>query len=1681
MTGHRSRLLILFVILAVSLGFALAAPASADHKNDGDFQSWCVTAESGDTVTDCSESTIQQHKQITFNEYKFYDASDKDLILLPEVENNAGEDAEIEIIALHRGQEFDSVRIPVDEGDTESFQFELDVSSLNNGDTVEELGYKVNVYDSQGEHKGEYREGPESYRISDELVSSNTIFTEQETFQVVPNKDETIIAIENRVLDISRYNAGGETTKTLEEDRLPPLQYNEKGEQTNSPAGEILFPERLKQDKDRPAVIENTEDEIHFGTAYYGVRDAERQRLNVYYGLQAEEDTDYIQVKIVDRNGNPISPDMVDAEERRLNQTVDSGANFNTNEQYKQAVDDGTIEENSKTINLTDGEKKYINENYEAYVVYDATDGDNTFFLYRATISSSDVGKQADEEGVYINGPDSVQRTQQNTWYANNTSGVDEEDVTRRNWFIDGEQVHTGKKLQTSFSESGNYTLKVTSKSKSGEIYSDTKTVIVQNFSEKPGTFNTTYTPIKSEDEYDQISLQPDEEFTVKVTVRNNGDSTVEREVSMWEFYNENFNSRNTSVDSATVRVAPQSTKTVQLSTSWPPEEYGNRTIRVYEQTGTSTPGDPIPRQSKSGNTTSVYVLQPATVDIQLVKAPQSHLVYDNFNVEAVVQNEGDLDVGEADSPYGEPSVTIKFDEWIGNKPVQLEGGDVRAGQPGEETTVRFTRNGTNYTPSLPGLDPADRPNSPYSRTEGTYEMVTTPENPFAQPNNDLYTELTENSTDNSTKVRIYYAEIITMKVNDSGDYVRETDNEWQASVYPYIANESEFRQENSADGDTGVRTRKFATDKELVSKFGAGSMPATGKYQLFHPVSEGYDDNDNPINPLYANITVYNNGTADTGRARVYITTNRTGFNLSEQSQYDPYNKPDISGEIVGIAGLEMEPYEKHNVRVPVVIPNVEENNGTHNLQAHVRESPDYIRQYPDGFEAQYETNITIGTFGDIILEDFENETEEINELCSGRGENGNCNGNPSNTTANFTYKNRGGSEGDFTISAWFEWMNDPTNKNHSEATQVECIANDSSTCSYMYNTNNFWNQSREQTIPPEDNETWMFEHQFEEPGIYELRANILRKTTNEDSSQFEEKNIEGGYPDRDNTTKTIRVLDITDPISRFTWDDKNSCCNQNMPNENTIWEGGTMGYDGTEYNGKPEDHSPPSSQGSGSPTDNVGIEEWEWEEDGSSVSSSSTWEKRYDDPGTYTIELTTYDYEAITDGQNSDEKTHDINVREDNTEPNLEFTITDYGTNSIDKANPADDISSLSNPSVWSEYGFIDTKAEAQDNGIGIEYAQIITTSPQNSCIGGCKYNKGQFQNEHTYSSGSSETCDDYSNSEVPSRDPPACFSFPTPTNDTTETGTWGGLQRAGGGSGPDDGGGNECSGPNQIGASGYQAGFGIAAQDFAQNNNSNGGSVTVATDSYEPCVDKKGTTPSPYDNANCTQGNVNEDEDSRCYNEETGGDSSTATACVKVDEEGPDGTPIGFDYGDSDASWSGSPSTAEACVTASAYTPEPEEPDCDETTAEEGETVTETKTLRIEDYHNNYNTTTITAKASSDDRSKSRGECNVNVKLTSAEGDVQSEIRAEGKIETLDGRQTANWELQYKKTDGSDNWKTFGSGQASEGDSFDAETQTNCAGDTCEYDIRAYATIDGDEDYSDTKTVTTGNPPS
>ena len=201
------------------------------------------------------------------------------------------------------------------------------------------------------------------------------------------------------------------------------------------------------------------------------------------------------------------------------------------------------------------------------------------------------------------------------------------------------------------------------------------------------------------------------------------------------------------------------------------------------------------------------------------------------------------------------------------------------------------------------------------------------------------------------------------------------------------------------------------------------------------------------------------------------------------------------------------------------------------------------------------------------------------------------------------------------------------------------------------------------------------------------------------------------------------------------------------------------------------------------------------------------------------------------------------------------------------------------------------------------------------------------------------------------------------------------------------------------------------------------------------------------------------------------------------------------IGVDYGASSSSWSGSPSRAEGCVSASAYTPEPEEPDCEETTREEGRTVTNSKQLRIEDYHDNYNTTIITATASSDDRSKTGDECEggggggggsyncyVNVSLTNAEGRVTS-IYAEGQIDSIDGDcATASWELQYRgsgSTGSPSGWQTFGSGSASEGDSFSETTDTNCdSGAGCEYDIRAKAELsNGYNEYSGTRTVTTG----
>jgi len=1661
----------------------MMAPVSADHKSDGDFESWCITSSTGDTIEGCSASTVSQHRQVLFNEYKFYNSKDNNLILLPEVENNAGEDAKVEITAYHRDNEIDSVNITVEEERTESFQFELDLSTITHDETIDQIGYEVNVYNAQGEHKGSYEEGPESYRISNETISSNTIFTDSETFRVVPKEEQTIVAIENTILDISRYNAGGQETKTLEEDSLPPLQYNSQGEQVNSPNGEILFPEQLKKNNNRASVLTNQNGELEFGTAYYGIHEANRHRLNVFYGLQTESDTDYVQVRIVDKNGNPISPDMANAESRRLNNTVENSINFNTNEQYEEAIDNETVQENSKTIELTDAERKYVNDNYEAYVTYDATEGDNTFFLYRATISSSDIGKTTNEEGIYIKGSEFVERTQQNTWYANNTSGLNESNISERNWYVDGELRYTGEEFETSFDETGNYTLKVTSKSNQSEIYSDTKTVVVQNFSEKPATFNATYTPVRSEDEYGQVSLKPDEKFTVQVTIRNRGDNTVERELGLREQYNENFNSRDTFVDTSTVRVGPRSTKTVELSTSWPPHEYGNRTMGVYE---TSTAGnEPIPRENDGNNSTSVYVLQPATAGVELVEGPGSHLIYDNFNAEILVQNRGDLDTGEVDTSFGDPSVTLEFDEWVGSKEVDLSGGDVRAGQPGEQKEVRFARDGTNYTPSLPGLDYADRPYSPYSENEGTHELVATPDNPFAQPNNQLYTDITENKTDNTTDVRIYYAEVITMKVRAPNDtYVRE-DNEtvWQASAYPYIANDSEWDEETqNINGDTGVSTGKYDTDKELANTFGPDTMPATGGYTTFHPVSQGYYNNDTPINQVVTNVTVYNNGSSDVGRTRVYITTNKSGFNLSNESQYDPYDKPSISGEIVGIAGLEMEPHTKHNVDVPVVIPNVEENEGVHNLEAHVRTLPDYTRQYPDGFESQWETNVTISVYGDIIITDFENQTEEINELCSGRGSGGNCNGTPTNDTTNFTYTNRGGAEGNFTISGWFEWVNDPTDHEHPEATQVECVANNSSTCDYMYNTTEFWNQSREQLIEPNNtSETWRFEHEFEEPGEYEVRANILRETTANNSSQFNENNIEGGYPNNDSVTKTLRVLDITDPISRFMWKDTDSCCRPNMVNENTIWEGGTLRYDGTEFSsGKPSEH-PDSGQitldstspedqdynqsGSGSPTDNVGIEEWNWDEDGSPISSSTTWSKRYDDPGTYNVELTVSDYDALTDDQNTNTKSHTINVQADGTAPDLVFEITDYGTSGINYADPADDTGK--SPSVWANYGYIDTRAEAEDNGIGIEEAQILASTSDSYT---------SYQSDYTYSGGGSESCDDYFSSF--GQDEFDCWSFPTPSNVTTQTGTFENFPKADG----SGGGVNVINGPDDCSnGRGYPTGLGIYAQDFANNTDNAYKNTVIITDTSEPCVEF--AEQNPDDNANCTSGNAS-NSSSRCWDSERGGNASSAQACVEVRDDGPNGAAIGIDYGASSSGWSGGAESATACLSASASTPEPEQPDeCGTYNNTSGETDIKSQTFTIQDYHGNANSTRLYVEANSSDRSKYSQDCqyvDVGTGSVTARGRVNS-IKASGSVNNLENTSSADVGFEYRQQGSYGGWNSADAGTAGDGESFSARFScNNQGGGSQKFNVRATGETETHNSTGGTKTVTCGNPP-
>ena len=830
-----------------------------------------------------------------------------------------------------------------------------------------------------------------------------------------------------------------------------------------------------------------------------------------------------------------------------------------------------------------------------------------------------------------------------------------------------------------------------------------------EEFNTNPGednvaTFDATYrVDGELNDKYDSFDREPNEDLDIQITVNNDGDSRIERNVGIYSMSENNVSlygsdAEAKTIDKRTVGVEPRSSKTFTVSYDYEDHEYGNHNLSVLDTTDANNPIH-IARERDDKNISKAYVLQPATFEVRNVITPNSWLRNDNFNTTVIVQNVGDLN--------GTGVINGEFQDWAGSEDIpDTRGGNVRENAPGSYANVTFDSQNHQYSPSYPERpergDDSKRPNSPFG-SELTYSdnrphqddnravdnrsiFDATTSHPFATPNERLYESL--NDTNESDTVRIYNLEIVTLKVE--GD--RDNDDSWYASGYSYVNNES----------SPYWSAWKPATDYDIFED-PYEKMPTidNGKF-LYPPYQEGISGE----NPMAVTVEVSNNGQTEIGDARVEIRTDKIGFDGA-------------NGGVIGTSGRSnIDKFSSEMLEVPVVIRNDATNGGTHTLSAEVREEDDYIqrvdvRPNQDNVESdQFETQVDIELWADFMHTDTSAHDLTVHERCSGHnpeddaGQSVTCDSEDVETFGfDQFHQNFGGEAGTLTVDAFIETWEDPSSHSHYEDFGYVSDPNDYTT--------NYWNQ-QEQTISPAENKEYTADDlKFKEPGVYVIKSEPHRE--NHENDELDQYNQTDIVPDEE--WVQFKILDITNPephaeISDTTYPCKSGICDSSAGNW-SVWEGGyaefdndsvdnvvvdTIDWSGVSYNGGYRDCH---GQTNGGCYSNDGY-------DSSQIEDKIV--HRFDSDGVEDITLTARDHPEYGEGAsvegtgtpNEEDQTWPLSVKEDTNAPDVSV-IDDYHQNP-DNSPDSSTVWERNSDTGYEGIGVCFT-ASSSDDEIGIE----------------------------------------------------------------------------------------------------------------------------------------------------------------------------------------------------------------------------------------------------------------------------------------------------------------------------------------------------------------------------------------
>lgn len=1703
-----------FVVLltVILVGSVFTGVTTAQQSEE-----WCLNV--ADDITEsvelggCDNTVISTHDNVSVEYDRTTPSTSNDLYFLPTIVSNTRQAGTLELALKYTptGETVDVKTIEITGEDTQQLESTSLVHDRSNGGNINSGDYEaeVTLKNERGEVIVQKITEFEGFYMS--TVDESTGGTEEDdtaegqstsssgTGTVVP--EDVDVQVSEVITDVSRYNDQTQTTSTLQDTSIPPLVKRN----TSTYASGVGVFENFSNMRERENPTRNDaavrsvnidgRELINVGTVTYGIPQARNHRLVLTYSMQAENpvgDQKIVGVELVDSNGEVIDDDksldnLDSSSPRWLDDTVQDDVDTTQLEQLENA-DEDILNEESVTINLTDKEESYINNNYQAHIVYRTAEtgspgGLTVFKPFRAAIYSTDASnlefsyqpeKPVAGEEIQFNVdnlPESfcscsggTEETGEIIWDFNGTQStqsvtVEEYEDLKNN----PDSTLTGP--THTFGVGGTKEVVMRVRTPENQELQRTRTISVfgegQNIQDTPATFDVSYEVLNElNPKYGSVDVPPtkgieslDKRVRIDVTVQNTGNSEIRREVALMDTMLDDFGYEDQVRDTTTVNVEPESSETVQLTSDWTPAEYGRHEVYVVEYKDGEA--QRIPNQATGDYTTNVYVQQPATLKIRGIIAPDSHYVYDNFTGTAKLENVGDLSTKH-------PASHVRFegeftDTWssvrIGPDDIpDIAGGEVRDGTPGETKRVSYERD-YDYTPNYPEfLNPEstgeDRTANDSPWTDKTTQETGTEfplqfrtKHMFAESNVGRFQELNDSD---QKDIRIYKIDIIEITEDQQyqGDIADSEAPSFAASAYKFT------EDHYTSNGEVAVN-QAYDNDQTQWENWNSNAIPTSNMTDIQPLTTDSHRTSD--IRYMDMRVALANPGTAPTGTARIKVVSDRTvhypdnwetPHAVDDRQRYEWFDQKDYSDKVVGVAGIDLEQWENRagietayqpRVRVPIVIPNHPENEGVHTLTVKVRHKPDYIETYEAANQTQLEFKVDVGVWGDSMYISYENMKpgdqyeQEVFQNCTSPNVDGlgNClESGETNTNFDFVYRNVGGAPVTQTIDAHFyevdpsNVVNDMTDLNDHFLQNADQRAayRDRLTSEDQYDNtdvvqSDFWEQNITQTLSPagqgDPYQIWTFNHDFVEPGLYEVQPYQWRYTAN--ANRFPQHHLvevdrnQDFSPQNDlmagQNSATVMVWDDMDPISRHHPQDctqlnggvsssgvsYNQCLEEEYNGLDSfssgtglIWEGGAVRFDGEQR----ERWDPSTAQNRDVSSDNVGVDKYTWElydgqttsgdpvEVGNRVGNQNTpaFIHRFDEPGYYTLKLTVEDHGEYVDGQgevNTNTHIETFLVEDDQTDPDVNIydlecgNTTDtylHGYASIDQCWNSGGPTHVWSSGAHTDGAHVSWAANINDNGVGIESLNWSTDYSSYSLLDDSDGNFHGSSQHPTYSNDveQRESGDWYATDQKN-------FQYRGGSGDSYDTVT-----------------------------------INLEVTDFSGRSSSDSSQIVVVSDDTNAnttCLDGDG---------NCYDETVNTSEFGSTTGKDDGSgsgevhtNSASAQACVEFTAQGPNNDGIGFDLSTLSVSGDGyttqtSESTIVACVSPSvspsasascsvscscscdcncgscgtcSYSSDSEDKECDDDDSDT-DSKDHSSTITVEDYHGNQTSASVSA---------------------------------------------------------------------------------------------------------------------